>query len=229
MKQIIHKLILFLLLGSFGVVPAGATIFEHAFEECDYTNRDWGMKFSYLNRKFKYTYDRQTMTADVYGNPKKAEHGFVMGVRYSPYFGHGQGLVTGLDCRALFSSLEVDGIDCLMAEVGLYLPLMYRFTLPLSDDFSVFVQTGLGMYLGLVRDLDPMDDDYEDIDVGFGESDDWYNPNQFQLSVPMGFGFTYKALTVEATYNVGLTNNSALITEGKCKESIWEAGISIGF
>lgn len=235
MKTTMRKFIAGLLLMAAGIAPCNASDFfsnlVDYIDNCDYNNRDWGVRFGYINRKFRYSADHQTWVGDVYGRPDKAEHGFIMGFRYTPYFGHCQGLVTGMDCRMLFTSPDYDmfGADCLSSEVGVYIPLMYRLTVPVYDELSVFLQAGVGMYLGFVRNLDPTDEDYEGINVGFGENDGFYNPNQFQLSIPVGFGITYKALTLEATYNAGLLNNGAMVTYGKCRESIWEAAFSIGF
>ncbi len=235
MKTYIRKYIVGLLLAVGGILPCNATDFFknviNYIENCEYNNRDWGVRVGYINRKFRYTANHQTWAADPYGYSDKAEHGFMMGFRYTPYFGHCQGLVTGFDVRALFQSPDYDvyGTDCLTSEVGVYIPVMYRLTVPVYDNVSCFFQLGLGMYMGFVRNLDLLTgDDDDSINVGFGRSDDFVQPNRFQFSVPVGFGATYKNLTLEATYNAGLNNNGSWFS-GKSKESLWEAAISIGF
>lgn len=238
MKQI-YKLLLVLLFAAISV-PGDATIFERAFKELDYENYDWGVNIDYVNRQFRLNSGGTSSYYNSWGDAGKMEHGFQIGMTYQPYFGYGQGMLTGLSFRMLMGIRDFGG-DYLWYEPQLYIPLMYRFILPVLDDMAVYLQAGFGMEIGLGRlvSVDNNDDYYYYDDYGYDDSNDINmgydsgNPKCVQFSIPVGIGFTYQHFEVGVRYSLGLTNNASnfdIVGDNTgFKQRMWQAGISILF
>lgn len=203
------------------------------FDE-DYNKREWGIVFNYINRAWVFKVDGARQKYNAWGDEGKSEHGFQLGIAYNPYFGYGQGLVTGLYWQ-MFMSFRNDLTDSpIWTDNALYIPLQYQFRLPLSEDFSIYINAGLGMTLGLANELDYGEDNGGSLDLGYGETDYGYWPNRVQFSVPVGAGVQYKALVVDFKYSWGLNDNKDMYTadddvKASCKMKTWSLGVHVMF
>ncbi|MDE7334883.1 MAG: PEGA domain-containing protein [Muribaculaceae bacterium] len=193
--------------------------------DTDYNKREWGFSFGYVNKQYIYSIKNEGRTyKEKYNNwleQDKMMHGFEMGIVYQPYFGSGQGLITGLFWQYFIGDVptEVADDDPTDNEHNLMVPLLYQFRLPVSEDFSLYLCGGIEMVLGLSHSLSWDGDDDSELQLGFGHNDDYgFNfPNRFQLYAPVGGGFQYKALQIDFKYSWGLTDSSHIyegINEG---------------
>lgn len=188
--------------------------------DIDYNKRQWGFSVGYVNKQYVYTIkppkgEAGTTNRYKYDNwieEDKMMHGLQMGVVYQPYFGYGQGLITGLFWQYFIGDVPgyatTDGNGATDNEHNLMVPLLYQFRLPVGEDCSFYACSGIEMVLGLSHSASWGDSD-SDVQLGFGHNDDygWNFPNAFQLYVPVGGGFQYKALQLEFKYSWGLTDN----------------------
>lgn len=208
--------------------------------DIDYNKRDWAFDFSYVNKQYvykeKYGKDSYSSKHNNWGDEDKMQHGMQFGIVYQPYFGYGQGLVTGLYYQLFISSPDIDG-GCTETEHDFYIPLLYRFRLPLAEEFSIYVHGGVAMQIGLYHELSFSEygEDYN-YNIGFGHNNEYdlYMPNACQFFAPLGGGFQYKALQVEFTYSWGLNNNSGVYqsfsdVKQSFKARMMQATISLAF
>ncbi len=193
--------------------------------DTDYNKREWGISFGYVNKQYTYSIKSEGRTyREKYNNwleQDKMMHGFQMGITYQPYFGYGQGLITGLYWQYFIGDVpsDVANDDPTDNEHNLMIPLLYQFRLPVSEDFSLYLCGGLEMTIGLSHSISWSGEEDSDIDLGFGHNDEYGFdfPNAFQLYAPIGGGFQYKALQFDFKYSWGLTDNSHIyegINEG---------------
>lgn len=186
--------------------------------DTDYNKREWGLTFGYINKQ--YIFKVQPPKGEPgsthrykYNNwleEDKMMHGIQMGILYQPYFGSGQGLITGLYWQYFIGDVpSYAADDATDNEHNLMIPLLYQFRLPISEDFSIYACSGIEMVVGLSHSASWGGDDDSDVELGFGYNDDYgYDfPARTQFYVPVGGGFQYKALQVEFKYSYGLTDS----------------------
>lgn len=183
--------------------------------DTDYNKRSWGFSFGYVNKQYVYTIKNGGVSDRFkYNNwleEDKMMHGIQMGIVYQPYFGYGQGLITGLFWQYFIGTVPDYAADDSPTdnEHNLMVPLLYQFRLPLAEDFSLYVCGGLEMVLGLSHSASWSGDSDSDVQLGFGTNEDYgfLFPKQFQLYAPVGGGLQFKALQLEFKYAWGLTDN----------------------
>lgn len=198
-----------------------------------YRKRAWGLNVAYINKTYKFKVDGHSTSYDTWGQ-EKSMNGVQMGITYQPYFGYGQGLSTGVYWQGFFGSVDFDGGDKgNYQEHNIYVPLQYQFRLPLGEEFSIALNGGIAMTLGVSNTIKI---DTESIDVGFGYNEEYetYMPNSLQWSIPLGVSIQFKAMQLEAKYSIGLTDNKDMYTtdgtaDVSFKSSTWSAGISFLF
>lgn len=176
----------------------------------DYTKRSFGLTLAYVQKWMHISDGRQSIGTNYFAEEKHM-HGFQIGVPIQPMFAYGLGLNTGLYFECYF-----DGYDDLeygdhtnMEEYCLYMPIDLMFRLPLGENFSIFVNGGIGIDWSIETVLKW--DGYDDYKIDYGEAG---APNHFNFSGEMGGGFQYKALQVSANYQIGLSNNSLMVNDG---------------
>lgn len=193
--------------------------------EIDYNKREWSVDFSYVNKQFVHTYKeggrKYNTPTDHWGEDDKMFHGMQMGIGWRPYFGYGQGLITGIYWQMFMhdmgnSSWWNGDDDPLETEMDLYIPIMYQFRLPLAEDFSIYVAAGFAAQIGITHSLEYYygENDTETVDIGFGRNEEdgnnLYMPDRCQWYLPLAAGLQWKAVQLEFKYQFGLNNNSAL-------------------
>lgn len=204
--------------------------------DIDYTKREWGIAFNYVNRTYKFKSNGYTTDYDFWLREGKHEHGFQMGITYQPYFGYGQGLNTGIYWQMMIGGIDFDdGDHAIYTENSLFVPLQYQFRLPLSETISLFLNAGVGMDIGFYHDMQ-FDGDDESYDLGYGENED-YNllfPGMWDFSWVFGGGVQFGCVQLEAKWKKGMTNHDHVYDplEGakeSFKQSTWTVGISFVF
>lgn len=217
-----------------------------------YKRRDWGVSFSYVNRSWKMKVDGNSPTYyNAAGEEDAAESGIRLGVDYTPYFGNGHGLITGLYWQMFFipdvemATTVVDGWNSYSyiyfaswQEHDLYIPLQYQFRLPIRENFSVYANFGLGCAIGLSSKMKSDSDESEgtsSVNTGFGTSEGYHMPDRVQRSLPLGFGVQWRCLALDFKYSWGLNNNKDMYVvneEGvsaSCKMRTWQLGVHFVF
>lgn len=118
------------------------------------------------------------------------------------------------------------GEEIMLTDVSLYMPVHLLYRLPLSENFSVFLNGGIGLDLGLVQTLSA--NGYEDLNLEYGEDG---MQNRFNVAGEFGGGIQFKAFQLSAGYSIGLTNNKNFMGVDGCKTTInlWDCTLSILF
>lgn len=83
------------------------------------------------------------------------------------------------------------------------------FRLPIAEEFSIFVNGGIGIDWTL--NIKCSQDGYDDWNIEFGKEG---APNRFNFSGEFGGGIQFKALQLSGNYQLGLNNNSNIVDEG---------------
>ncbi len=197
--------------------------------EIDYRKREYGMSVSFIQKWYKVRYDGSSANLDYWFDEHKMS-GLRIGVPVQPLFGYGIGINTGLYCDMVFSSNDeqqgMEGEDIMLSDISLYMPVHLLYRLPLSETFSIFVNGGIGLDLGLVQTLSA--DGYDDYELKYGEDG---MQNRFNVAGEFGGGIQFKALQISAGYSIGLTNNKHFVGEDGYKTTInkWDCTLSILF
>lgn len=197
----------------------------------DYQQREWGINVSYISKSYSLKVNGHSKNYDLWGQEKNM-NGVQAGITYQPYFGAGQGLNTGVFWQGFFGTVD-DLSDANYKEHSIYVPLQYQFRLPLAKNFSVALNAGAAMTLGVYNVLEV---NGETIDIGYGDNNESgvLMPKSFQMSLPFGVALQYKSLQLDFKYSVGLTNNEHLIDAesgviATMKANMWTAGLSLLF
>lgn len=208
----------------------------------DYKKREWGLTFMYVTRQYHLKEGGRTRKFDLYGREGETMQGAQVGLAYQPYFGYGQGLSTGIFWQGFFGSNDFGGSagNCNYEEHSVYIPLQYQFRLPLASNFSVFVNGGAAVNIGVSNVYKIKDDSgSETVNVGYGFNDEleMQGPARINWTIPLGGGFQYRALQVEAKYVLGLSNDKDLLkamgydenSSASLKLGGWSVGLSLMF
>lgn len=201
--------------------------------DMDYNRREWGISASYINRYYSFKVNGQSEVYNFWSESKH-DNGIELGIAWQPYFGYGQGMNLGLYWHGFFSSIEESGEKCHLQEHSLYMPIQYQFRLPLDEDFSIFVNGGVGMSLGVYNSLQWEGEDEIDLGYGYNDTYDFYFPKAFDMGWLIGGGIQIHSLQIEAKYYRGFLDNSHMYsTDGEDKVSfksrMWSVGLSLMF
>ena len=197
--------------------------------EIDYRKREYGIAVSFIQKWYKVELDGSSANVDFWGEEHKMS-GLRVGVPVQPLFGYGFGINTGLYCDIVFASNDdpylAGGEDVLLTDVSLYMPVHLLYRLPLSETFSIFVNGGIGLDLGLAQTQSA--DGYDDLKLEYGEEG---MQNRFNVAGEFGGGIQFKALQLSAGYSIGLTNNKHFYETEGVKSTInrWDCTLSILF
>ena len=197
--------------------------------EIDYRKREYGIAVSFIQKWYKITYEGNSINSDYWLDEHKMS-GLRMGIPIQPVFGYGIGINTGLYCDMVFSFNDeqegMAGEEIMLTDVSLYMPVHLLYRLPLSENFSVFLNGGIGLDLGLVQTLSA--NGYEDLNLEYGEDG---MQNRFNVAGEFGGGIQFKAFQLSAGYSIGLTNNKNFMGVDGCKTTInhWDCTLSILF
>lgn len=175
----------------------------------DYHQRSFGFTVAYVQKWMHISDGRQSIGTNYFGEEKHM-HGVQIGVPIQPIFGYGLGLNTGLYFECYFDGYEDYEYNdhTNMEEYCLYMPIDLMFRLPLGENFSIFVNGGIGIDWSIETVLKM--DGYDDYKIDYSEEG---APNHFNFSGEMGGGIQYKSLQVSANYQIGLTNNSNMVSD----------------
>ncbi len=222
--------------GSITIKLPGRQRSRHNPFDIDYNKREWGIAFNYINRSWRFKIDNQSQKYSTWGDEGKSDNGIQMGITYTPYFGYGQGLVTGIYWQMFFDDMSEFDDSPTWFDHALYIPLQYQFRLPLGEDFSLYVNAGIGCTIGLSNELSYGEENGSSIQLGYGENEEYgtYMPNRVQWSVPVGAGLQWKALVLDFKYAWGLNDNKDMYTvqdgyEASCKMRTWQLGLHFVF
>lgn len=196
--------------------------------DIDYSKRAWGFSFNYIQRKFNIkALDGHSVKRNLWGE-NGSEKGMQIGLSYQPYFGYGQGLNTGLYWQAFWFG-DPSESDVHYVDHQLFMPIQYQFRLPLGEQFSIFVNGGIGLYYGVSLKAQYGEGDSEELD--YGEETGY--PDAFSWSLLFGGGIQFKCLQLEAKYSKGMTKTDWLFNDNgtpvDCTMDQLSVGISFMF
>lgn len=197
--------------------------------EIDYRKREYGIAFSFIQKWYKIKYQGNSQDCDFWLDEHKMS-GLRIGVPIQLMFGYGFGINTGLYCDIVFSSTDelqgMEGETINLTDVSLYMPVHLLYRLPLSENFSIFLNGGVGLDLGLVQTLTA--EGYDDAELEYGDDG---MQNRFNVAGEFGGGIQFKALQVSAGYSIGLTDNKSFVGIDGYKTTInrWDCTLSILF
>lgn len=171
--------------------------------DIDYRKREFGITGGYV-QKWYHISDGEGYSGNFnwWLNEGKMS-GFQVGVPYQGYFGYGLGMNTGVYFEGYFCG---SGDGRTYEEMDIYVPVQAMFRLPLGEEFSLFVNGGIGMDFGIYAAI--TESGYEDYKLDFGDEE---MPNAFQLYGEVGGGIQFKAFQLSAQYSIGLLNNKHMI------------------
>ncbi len=178
--------------------------------DIDFHRREFGLTAGYV-QKWMHISDGKSSISTNYFGEEKHMHGFQIGVPVQPIFGYGLGLNTGLYFEAYFADwtdTENYGDKFNMTEYCMYMPVDLMFRLPLGENFSIYVNGGIGIDWSIETELTA--EGYDDYKIDYGEDG---APNHFNFSAEFGGGIQYKALQVSGNYQIGLNNNSKMVND----------------
>ncbi len=176
--------------------------------DIDYRSRIAGISAAYVTKSWGVDLGGKKTHADIWAQEGKSLHGIQVGVPIQPTFGSGIGMNTGIFFEYYWSSnpSKSDQTYDKMEEMSLYMPVHLMFRLPLEEEFSLFINGGLGMDYGLKFNF--MNDGEE------GAYDQEYGsagiPKQFNLSTEFGGGVQIMALQFSFQYSLGITNHNSI-------------------
>lgn len=173
----------------------------------DYKKREAGFTVAYV-QKWMYISDGHNSIGTNYFAEEKHMSGFQVGVPIQPIFGYGMGLNTGLFYEAYFAGYEDYSENINMVEHNLYMPVDFMFRLPLGENFSIYVCGGIGIDWSLSTVL--TSEGYDDYNIDYGEEG---AQNRFNFSGEFGGGIQFKAVQLSANYQIGLNNNSKMVSD----------------
>ena len=205
--------------------------------DIDYNRREWGMDFGYVNRHFAAK-DQSGVTQrySTHGSePGMSENGIQMGVVYNPYFGAGQGLVTGLYWQMFWEDIKGADGEPTWFDHQLYIPLQYQFRLPLGEDFAIFINGGFAVSIGVSSKAE-YGENQGSVDLGYGDDEGYDMPDRFQYMIPFGGGLQWKSLKVYGEYHLGLNDNKAMKNSFQYPDQIksmkmrsWQVNLALMF
>lgn len=178
--------------------------------DIDFHKRQFGLTAAFVQKWIHVSNENQTADLNYYGEEKHMS-GFQVGVPVQPVIKYGLGINTGLYFEGYFASSEdpVYGDKMSLTELGLYMPVDLMFRLPIAEEFSIFVNGGIGIDWTL--NIKCSQDGYDDWNIELGEEG---APNRFNFSGEFGGGIQFKALQLSGNYQLGLNNNSNIVDEG---------------
>ena len=178
--------------------------------DIDFHKREFGLTGGYV-QKWLHLSDGVNSVGLNYFGEEKHMHGFQVGVPIQPIFGYGLGLNIGLYFEGYFADwTEPDYYETIsMTELCLYMPVDLLFRLPLGEEFSIFINGGIGIDWSL--GITCSQEGYDDWEIDYGEDG---SPNRFNFSAEFGGGIQFKALQVSGNYQIGLNNNSKIVDDG---------------
>ena len=178
--------------------------------DIDFNRREFGLTGGYVQKWIYLSDGRQSASVDYFGEERHM-NGFQVGVPVQPIFGYGLGLNTGLYFEGYFADWsEYDSYEKIsMTELCLYMPVDFMFRLPLGENFSIFVNGGIGIDWSLKTTCSQ--DGYDDWSIDYSEDG---APNHFNFSAEFGGGIQFKALQISGNYQIGLNNNSKMVDDG---------------
>lgn len=197
--------------------------------EIDYRKREYGVAVSFIQKWYKVKYEGNSAGLDFWGDEHRMS-GLRVGVPIQPLFGYGIGINTGLYCDMVFAFNDdpslAGGEDVMLTDVSLYMPVHLLYRLPLSETFSIFVNGGIGLDIGLAQTQSA--DGYDDLELKYGEDG---MQNRFNVAGEFGGGVQFKALQLSAGYSIGLTDNKHFFGMEGVKTTInhWDCTLSILF
>lgn len=191
----------------------------------EYKVRPVGLSVGYVQKRWVWNQPDENVAefhTDFWGEDKYIP-GIQAGVRIQPQFKYGFGMSTGLfyeyyldKCNDQTGTDDMGysyTYDAKYQEHSLYIPinLEYRFTL--AKNFSLFVNGGISMDVGLAGSImataEGEDQPYYKEEHIYGASDDWTLQKRFNLSYEFGGGI--QIFGVQMSFNVakGLLEHSS--------------------
>lgn len=146
--------------------------------------------------------------------------GFQIGVPIQPYFGYGLGLNTGL----YFEGYFCNEYDMDLTELCLYMPIDLMIRIPFGEEFSVFLNGGIGIDWSIGMTL--KEDGYDDYEIDYDLEG---APRHFNFSAEVGGGIQYKALQLSAQYQMGLTDNPLMTAYEDVSVKMRKLAIQLSF
>lgn len=203
--------------------------------QIEYQRREWGLDMRYINSYYVLRYKGKSSHYNMWGE-EGSDNGVQVGLAYQPYFGYGQGLSTGLYWQGVFGSVDMTDGKFNYQNHSLYIPLQYQFRLPLHRNFSIFLNAGAQMTVG-VSHTGKFEGDSDSFDLGYGYNDEYEvsSPERFDYGLLFGGGIQIKALQIEGKYMMGLKNHKQMLTDEDIadgvtyKSGFWGVGLALMF
>lgn len=186
----------------------------------DYHKRTAGLTLAWVQKWYKWSIDGNSESGNYLGGNSHMQ-GFQIGVPIQPTFAYGIGINTGLYFEGYFAKED----DISMTELCLYMPIDLMFRLPLGEEFSLFINGGIGIdwSMAMSLEMDGYDDSY---DVDYGDEG---SPRHFNFSAEVGGGIQYKTLQLSAQYQMGLTNNPLMTSYDEVSVKMRKLAIQLSF
>lgn len=185
----------------------------------NYHKRTAGFTMAWVQKWYKWSLEGNSESGNYLGGDSHM-HGFQIGIPIQPYFGYGLGLNTGLYFEGYFCS--EDGMD--LSELCLYMPIDLMIRIPLGEEFSVFLNGGIGIDWSIGMTL--KEDGYDDYEIDYSLEG---APRHFNFSAEVGGGLQYKALQLSAQYQMGLTDNPLMTTYEEVSVKMRKLAIQLSF
>ena len=206
--------------------PENYQDYDEPIDQSDYdydSDFDASLSFvlGYVNKTWNTDMDGITKKENFWGEPNKRLHGVQIGFLYQPSANLGTvsfGLSTGLCLETYFSSspyvTKEAGYDR-YTEMGTYIPLHAKLTIPLSYRCSLSLHGGVGMNLAIVGTFEE-DHDYYDYRYHERYTETFYDyqdfgegryPKRLNFQTEYGASFMISDWSVNFTYSQGLTDH----------------------
>lgn len=185
----------------------------------DYHKRTAGFTMAWVQKWYKWSLEGISESGNYLGGDSNMQ-GFQIGIPIQPYFGYGLGLDTGLYFEGYFCSED----DMNLTELCLYMPIDLMIRIPLGEEFSVFLNGGIGIDWSLGMTL--KEDGYDDYEIDYSLEG---APRRFNFSAEVGGGLQYKAVQLSAQYQMGLTNNPLMSAYEEISVKMRKLAIQLSF
>lgn len=167
----------------------------------DYNKHTIGLTAAWVQKWYNCSYGGESFPSTYFTIDDGHMQGVQVGLPIQPSFGYGLGLNTGLYFEAYFESDS----SANLTEYCLYMPVDLMFRVPFTEDFSVYINGGIGIDWSIGIDISA--DGYDTYSLDYSEA----GPSHFNFSAEFGGGLQYKHVQLGVQYQMGLNNNTNIV------------------
>lgn len=181
-----------------------------------------GLSVGYIQKEYAFKYKEGGEDKSDFWGEDKFMHGIQAGIRFQPMFKYGFGLSLGLFYEYYFDKSEDTPVEDDYGNFNAYgkydehslaIPLNLEYRIPLSETFSIFINGGIGVDIGLAGKISLFDtsDDSEPYytDKKIYNSDTFATQKRFNISYMLGGGLQFKCVQLSFNMSRGLLNHSS--------------------